>query len=134
MTTETGWIVKHVNESAMGPYAYRNDQWVTFDDMAIVKEKVYANVLCVRFSQRSSNCKYSNALLQTKYLMMRNLGGMLINLNKDDFKGTCYNKVFPLADAANEVILGLSFLSAIFNISTSNQSNQASVGLYILLL
>jgi hypothetical protein len=35
-----GWKVEHPNRNAMGPYAYKGNQWVGYDDIDIVKIKV----------------------------------------------------------------------------------------------
>lgn len=35
-----GWKVEHPNPSAMGPYAFKGNQWVGYDDIDIVKLKV----------------------------------------------------------------------------------------------
>jgi hypothetical protein len=35
-----GWKVEHANPNAMGPYAYKGNQWVGYDDIDIVKLKV----------------------------------------------------------------------------------------------
>ena len=34
------WKVEHPNPNAMGPYAYKGNQWVGYDDIDIVKLKV----------------------------------------------------------------------------------------------
>jgi hypothetical protein len=34
------WKVEHPNPNAMGPYAYKGNQWVGYDDINIVKLKV----------------------------------------------------------------------------------------------
>lgn len=38
--TKEGWTVVHPNKSAMGPYAYHENQWVGYDDIDSVKMKV----------------------------------------------------------------------------------------------
>jgi chitinase len=35
-----GWKVEYPNRNAMGPYAYKGNQWVGYDDIDIVKLKV----------------------------------------------------------------------------------------------
>lgn len=34
------WNVEHPNPRAMGPYAYKGNQWVGYDDQEIAKDKV----------------------------------------------------------------------------------------------
>ena len=34
------WKVEHPNPNAMGPYAYKGNQWVGYDDINIVQLKV----------------------------------------------------------------------------------------------
>lgn len=41
MKNNEEWKVVNAKNSAMGPYAYRANQWVGYDDMDIVKLKVH---------------------------------------------------------------------------------------------
>jgi hypothetical protein len=50
--------VVRINATAMGPYAYKDDSWISYDDMEIIKVKVkhfgVNYVLRVLSSSRSS--------------------------------------------------------------------------------
>ncbi len=35
-----GWNVVQDPESRIGPYAYKDNQWVSYDDVAMIKQKV----------------------------------------------------------------------------------------------
>lgn len=77
--------IKHDNwtvvQSPMGPYAYKDNQWVGFDDLEIAKKK-------------------------GKYAAENNLGGILFfAVDFDDFRGNCYGKPYPLIEAAKEALL-----------------------------
>ena len=34
-----GWRVVHDPAGTMGPYAYKEDQWVSFDDVSMIRHK-----------------------------------------------------------------------------------------------
>jgi hypothetical protein len=38
---DSTWEVKVLNKTAMGPYAYKNTDWVSYDDIESVKRKVF---------------------------------------------------------------------------------------------
>lgn len=75
------WTVVNDYPDAMGPYAYREDQWVGYDDEDIVRKKAI-------------------------YVAKNNLGGIMFwSIDNDDFRGTCHNKPYPLIEAAKEALL-----------------------------
>ncbi|XP_017780174.1 PREDICTED: serine-rich adhesin for platelets-like isoform X2 [Nicrophorus vespilloides] len=75
------WTVVQPNEDAMGPYAFRDNQWVGYDDEAIVRKKA-------------------------KYVADNGLGGIMFwAIDNDDFRGTCHNKSFPIIEAAKEALI-----------------------------
>ncbi|XP_075219897.1 chitinase 6 isoform X2 [Lycorma delicatula] len=78
------WQVEHPKRSAMGPYAYKGNQWVGYDDEDIVKEK-------------------------SRYVNDKNLGGIMFwSIDNDDFRGTCHNRPYPLIEAGKEALFGSS--------------------------
>ncbi|CAG7821163.1 unnamed protein product, partial [Allacma fusca] len=81
-----GWTVVQDPTGAMGPYAYRGNQWVSYDDVDMIAKK----------SQ-----------------LIRDLGlggGMIWALDLDDFKNTCGEGHYPLLTTIRNV-LGSSKLS-----------------------
>ncbi|XP_014243998.1 uncharacterized protein LOC106663599 isoform X1 [Cimex lectularius] len=79
---KNGWTVKQPKESAMGPYAYKGNQWVGYDDEAIVKKKA-------------------------QYVNEKNLGGIMFwSIDNDDFRGKCSSRPYPLIEAAKEALIG----------------------------
>ncbi|KOX79324.1 Acidic mammalian chitinase, partial [Melipona quadrifasciata] len=75
------WEVIQPNPKAMGPYAYKGDQWVGYDDENIVK-------------------------LKAKYVNEKNLGGIMFwTIDNDDFRGKCHDRPYPLIEAAKEALL-----------------------------
>ncbi|CAK9798745.1 Acidic mammalian chitinase [Anthophora quadrimaculata] len=75
------WEVIQPNEKAMGPYAFKGDQWVGYDDIDIVK-------------------------LKAKYANEKNLGGIMFwTIDNDDFRGKCHDRPYPLIEAAKEALL-----------------------------
>lgn len=85
MRNDNSWTVVQPNPDAMGPYAYRGDQWVGYDDEAMVRKKA-------------------------QYVVEQGLGGIMFwAIDNDDFRGTCHGKPYPLIEAAKESMLeGLS--------------------------
>lgn len=39
LVTNEGWKVIHDPSGTMGPYAYKGDQWVSFDDVRMIRHK-----------------------------------------------------------------------------------------------
>ncbi|CAL7941012.1 unnamed protein product [Xylocopa violacea] len=78
------WEVIQPNPDAMGPYAYKDDQWVGYDDENIVR-------------------------LKAKYANEKNLGGIMFwTIDNDDFRGKCHDRPYPLIEAAKETLLAES--------------------------
>ncbi|CAG4982766.1 unnamed protein product [Colias eurytheme] len=72
------WTVMYPNKDAMGPVAYKGNQWVGYDDIDIVKKK-------------------------GEYVAENGLGGIMFwSIDNDDFRGSCYGKPYPLIEAAKE--------------------------------
>uniref|UniRef100_T1JDU4 chitinase n=1 Tax=Strigamia maritima TaxID=126957 RepID=T1JDU4_STRMM len=79
---EEGWTVKKPYPSDVGPYAFKGDQWVGFDDEETVINKA-------------------------KYIKNKHLGGaMFWSLDNDDFRGQCGTQPNPLITAVRSVLLG----------------------------
>lgn len=75
------WVVMRPNPNAMGPYAYRRNQWIGYDDEAIVRKKA-------------------------QYVVDQGLGGIMFwSIDNDDFRGTCNGKSYPLIEAAKDAML-----------------------------
>ena len=69
------------NPNSMGPYAYKNNQWVSYDDIDIVRKKA-------------------------KYAADNKLGGIMFwSIDNDDFRGDCHSKAFPLIEAGKDAFL-----------------------------
>ncbi|KAF6204117.1 hypothetical protein GE061_002457 [Apolygus lucorum] len=77
-----GWTVVQPKETALGPYAYKGNQWVGYDDENIVKRK-------------------------SQYVNEKNLGGIMFwSIDNDDFRGKCHSRPYPLIEAAKEALIG----------------------------
>ncbi|KAI5637311.1 glycosyl hydrolases family 18 domain-containing protein [Phthorimaea operculella] len=75
------WTVVQPNPKAMGPYAYKGNQWVGYDDIDIVRKKA-------------------------EYVAENGLGGIMFwSIDNDDFRGTCHGKPYPLIEAAKEAYI-----------------------------
>lgn len=44
MKKDDSWTIEQPKPKAMGPYAYKDNQWVGYDDEEFVKLKVWLNV------------------------------------------------------------------------------------------
>ncbi|KAF9410960.1 hypothetical protein HW555_010092 [Spodoptera exigua] len=76
-----GWKVVKDPYQRMGPYAYKDNQWVSFDDVEIIKKKV-------------------------NFIKSLNLGGgMVWALDLDDFKNRCGQGKHPLVNAIKNGLL-----------------------------
>uniref|UniRef100_A0A336MJW6 chitinase n=1 Tax=Culicoides sonorensis TaxID=179676 RepID=A0A336MJW6_CULSO len=83
------WNVVDVDPNAVGPYAYKDDQWVGYDDDAIARKKA-------------------------EYVVSRGLGGIMFwSIDNDDFRGDCHGKPFPIIEAAKEALLNALGISEI---------------------
>lgn len=81
---DDGWTVEHPNPKAMGPYAYKENQWVGYDDEGIVRKKA-------------------------EFVVERKLGGIMFwSIDNDDFRGTCQGKPYPLIEAAKDTLMTAS--------------------------
>jgi len=79
-----GWKVIHDPEGRMGPYAYKGKEWVSFDDVAMIKYK-------------------------SQFIKNLNLGGAMIwALDLDDFNNRCGCQKHPLLNTINSVLRGFA--------------------------
>jgi chitinase len=75
-----GWTVVQDELGTMGPYAYKGDQWVSFDDIDQIRRK-------------------------SEYIKKMGLGGgMIWALDLDDFRGICGCEEHPLLKTINRVL------------------------------
>ncbi|XP_011704054.1 PREDICTED: uncharacterized protein LOC105459591 isoform X2 [Wasmannia auropunctata] len=75
------WEVVEPNPKAMGPYAFKGNQWVGYDDENVVKLKAH-------------------------YVNEKKLGGIMFwSIDNDDFRGKCHGRPYPLIEAAKEALL-----------------------------
>lgn len=78
---DNDWTVMQPNPNAMGPYAYKDNQWVSYDDEQIARKK-------------------------SEYVVEMGLGGIMFwSIDNDDFRGNCYGKPYPLIEAAKEALI-----------------------------
>lgn len=77
-----GWHVVRDRKGRMGPYAYLRDQWVSFDDVAMIRHK-------------------------SQYVRAMELGGAMIwALDLDDFRNVCGCEEYPLLRTINRELRG----------------------------
>lgn len=77
-----GWQVVRDRKGRIGPYAYLRDQWVSFDDIGMIRHK-------------------------SEYIKAMGLGGgMIWALDLDDFKNICGCEEYPLLRTINRVLRG----------------------------
>ncbi len=75
-----GWTVVHHDREAMGPYAFKGNQWVGYDDVAMVRRK-------------------------SEFVKASGYGGAMIwALDLDDFKNVCGCEPHPLLRTINRVL------------------------------
>lgn len=83
-TNRDGWTVVRDPQNRIGPYAYKGNQWVSYDDVEIVRKK-------------------------SQFMRDLNLGGgMIWALDLDDFTGSCGCGKYPLLTTINQVLRGTS--------------------------
>ena len=86
-----GWTVVHHDKEALGPYAFKGDQWVGYDDIAMIKRK-------------------------SQFVKDHGFGGAMIwALDLDDFNNLCGCENYPLLRLIS--ILKFQYNVYIFNIS-----------------
>uniref|UniRef100_A0AAG5DHK2 chitinase n=1 Tax=Anopheles atroparvus TaxID=41427 RepID=A0AAG5DHK2_ANOAO len=74
------WQVVRDRKGRMGPYAYKGDQWVSFDDQYMIRHK-------------------------SEFVKAMGLGGAMIwALDLDDFRNTCGCEEYPLLRTINRVL------------------------------
>lgn len=79
-----GWTVVRDKNGRIGPHAYSRDQWVSFDDIAMIRYK-------------------------SQYIKAMGLGGgMIWALDLDDFKNVCGCEEYPLLRTINRVLRNYS--------------------------
>lgn len=79
-TQRDQWTVVQDPEGAIGPYAYKGNQWVSYDDVAMIRKK--------------------SELVKSMGLG----GGMIWALDLDDFRNTCGEGKYPLLTTINSVL------------------------------
>ncbi|XP_050522809.1 uncharacterized protein LOC126895227 isoform X3 [Daktulosphaira vitifoliae] len=81
------WTVEQPKPRAMGPYAYKDNQWVGYDDEEFVK-------------------------LKAKYVNEHELGGIMFwSIDNDDFRGSCHKRPYPLIEAGKSALLGFVIIT-----------------------
>lgn len=84
------WIIKKPYPEAIGPYAFKGDQWVSYDDQDIIKKKA-------------------------KYVVDNNLGGVAVWLvDYDDYRGDCHGVTYPLIRTAKESLINETAAKLLF--------------------
>ncbi|ENN70443.1 hypothetical protein YQE_12947, partial [Dendroctonus ponderosae] len=75
-----GWKIVRDRQGRIGPYAYLRDQWVSFDDIGMIRHK-------------------------SEYIKAMGLGGgMIWALDLDDFRNECGCEEYPLLRTINRVL------------------------------
>lgn len=84
-TKQNGWTkVVHDSDSNVGTYAYKNNQWVSYDDVNNIRAKA-------------------------EYIRKMNLGGGFVKtLDLDDFRGNCGCGKYPVLTALNQGLRTIS--------------------------
>ena len=75
---DKNWTVRTLSSLKTGPHAFLNNQWVGFDDIAMVKRKA-------------------------RFVKEEFLGGIMFwTIDNDDFRGYCHGESFPLIENAKK--------------------------------
>lgn len=75
------WNTVQPSPKAMGPYAFKGNQWVSYDDIGIIKKKA-------------------------QYVNDKGLGGIMFwAIDNDDFRGNCHGRAYPLIEAGKEAMV-----------------------------
>jgi len=79
-----GWTQVQDPQKRIGPYAYQGNQWVGYDDVAMIRKK-------------------------SEYVVQNGFGGAMIwALDLDDFRNRCGCEPHPLLRTINRVLRGYS--------------------------
>lgn len=71
------------DSKAIGPYAFKDNLWVGYDDEAMARKK-------------------------GEYVVKNGLGGIMFwTIDNDDFRGACHGRSYPIIEAAKEAMLGI---------------------------
>lgn len=98
---QRGWKVVQDEFGTMGPYAYLRDQWVSFDDQAMIRYK-------------------------TEFVKARGLGGAMIwALDLDDFRNVCNCEPHPLLRTINRGLCRLNTPAPDCSLSKASSSKPA---------
>lgn len=74
-----GWHIQW-DETAQVPFAYKEDQWITYDDKKSIQKKL-------------------------DFLVEKKLGGAMVwSIDTDDFKGLCHEGKYPLLKQISKVL------------------------------
>lgn len=126
---ENEWEVKKVDPGAVGPYAFKGNQWVGFDDEQIAARKVRSSSRRRSWSTRTQPtlkpkqmsdeptsiffCFVSffsfDWIHQAMYVRDQKLGGIMFwSIDNDDFRGLCNGQPYPLIESAKAALLSKS--------------------------
>ncbi|CAG0889212.1 unnamed protein product [Darwinula stevensoni] len=98
------WKVMKEDQTAVGPYAYKEGQWVGYDDEDIARRKA-------------------------QYVREEGLGGIMFwSVDNDDFRGLCNGQQYPLIEASKEALFqkGKEKNTTPSSSSTSGQDRRAN--------
>lgn len=85
-TRNHNWTVVRDEENRMGPYAYQGAQWVSYDDVDMVRVKA-------------------------EYVRSMNLAGAMVwSIDLDDFRGDCKCGNYPLLTTLNQELRNIGGL------------------------